>query len=329
MKKRIIIYTEGGFSLGLGNVFRSLSLANQIKDEDQYEILFVTSSEEYVRDIIAKQHFTVVYMKELGVILDFIIKKSPNLVIIDYLNISENFTKTIKNETHARIVIIGNISEANNYADLVINAIIGTDFKNNIRIDSHNTLYLEGPKYLVLRDEFTINAGKYQYSGQLKNVTLLFGGTDQANLSCKILEDLADYDFNIRIILGAGYKYDEELSLIIKNKKLENKVQILRNIYNISEVLLLSDFIVTSAGTSLFEAFSLEVPALAFFQNKSQQDVFGSFYRTEKYEEIKHPKEYIEDLYKDNNLYKENLHKLSVGTGKGEIINNIINLLKV
>lgn len=329
MNKHIVIYTEAGFSLGLGNVFRSLSLSNKIREESGIEISFITSSESYVRDIITKHHFSVIYKESQKEILDYIIDREPDLLIIDYLNINENFTKRIKNDTQSRIVIIGNISEANNHADLVINAIIGTDFKNNIRKDHNNTLYLEGPKYLVLREEFTRNEGKYQYNGQLKNITLLFGGTDQANLSCKILNELAEYDYNITVILGAGYMFDEELLYIIKKKKIEKKIQILRNINNISEVLLLSDFVITSPGTSLFEAFSLGVPALAFFQNQSQQEVFRSFYRTKKHEDILDLNEYIDKLYYNEfDLYKENLYELSVGKGKTEIINNILKLLE-
>jgi spore coat polysaccharide biosynthesis predicted glycosyltransferase SpsG len=166
----------------------------------------------------------------------------------------------------------------------------------------------------------------------LENVTLLFGGTDQANLSCKVLNNLTNYDssLNITIILGPGYTFYEELDILIETHSLTRNIQILKNVTNISEILLNSDFLITSPGTTLFEAFCLGVPALAFFQNKSQQDVFRSFFRTEEYENFNDVsiEKYINTLYKDYDSYKKELDFLSIGVGEDEIINKIIQVLK-
>ncbi|MDR2010298.1 MAG: hypothetical protein LBQ22_07435 [Bacteroidales bacterium] len=331
MSKRIQIYTEGGLYLGVGNVFRSLSLANKIKDKEKVEISFITSSEDYIKDIIIKQNFQVIVKNNQIDILDYIIQEKSNILIIDYLGINANFVKKIK-EQNIYVIIVGNISEANSYADIVINAIIGTNFNNNIRTDVNGTLFFEGPKYLLLRSEFTQKRNSYKYRNSLKNVTLLFGGTDQANFSCKVLHNLTLYDnsLNITIILGPGYTFYEELDILIETKSLKNNVKILKNATNISEILLNSDFLITSPGTTLFEAFCLGVPALAFFQNKSQRDIFCSFFRTSAYEDFNNVslKKHITSLYEDYDSYKKELNFLSIGTGENEIINKIVQVLK-
>ena len=329
MGRKILIYAEGGFTTGLGNVYRSLSLAQSVKQTCSVQIEFITSSEEYVRDIIINKGFNVHYLEDKNKIVTFIENYRPDLLIIDYLGISYEFVKCVKT-TGSKIAIIGNNTKSNNLADLVVNAIIGTDFVNEIKIDSFGTKYLLGPKYLVLRDEFYDIEKQYVYRNNLKNILLLFGGTDQANFTCATLDALTnnkENGFFFNIVLGAGYRFKDELEKLIKKKSLQNRISIRENISDVSQTLLSADFFLTSAGTALFEAFKLRIPTLALFQNQSQKEVFRSFYRTTDFNNINNLEYSIINYYNDNDTYNEQLDLLSVGTGKDGIVKEIISFL--
>lgn len=325
--KHIIIYAEGSFQLGLGNIFRSISLANAIYQKDNsIRISFVTSSEQYIRNIISKQ-YTVFFSDSQEHAFQDIIRTKPDIVIIDYLGIDSRLVSGLRSN-NIKVAIIGNNSVANQNANLVVNAIIGTNFENTDTTDSYGTRYLQGPKYLVLRDEFENKRGQYVFKEKLEIITLLFGGTDQANFSFEILKKLIKEQapFNIKLILGAGYKNPEIIHTYVQQNKLEQQVLILQNIDNVSEELLSTDFLITSPGTSLFEAFCLGIPSLAFFQNESQEKVFNTFYSTLKFDPNMNLVEYVLSIYKNVDDFKKQLDKLSVGMGKNDIVNNLINL---
>lgn len=323
----IIVYTEGSLSLGLGNIYRSISLCDALLRQKDAYVEFVTSSEEYVRNIISPK-YSVTFKVDQSSAFGYINQKKPNLVIVDYLGIESDFIRILK-EHGIKVVIIGNNTDANNYADLVVNAIIGTNFENSNTLDKFGTRYLKGPKFLVLREEFERKRGTYRYKGKLENITLMFGGTDQANFSFKVLVKLIEeslFEGNIKIILGAGYGFKADIYSFIGKKSIGNRVSVLQNITNISDELLASDFILTSPGTSLFEAFSLGIPSLSFYQNSSQEDVFRLFYNVMKYSPKMHLTEIVLSVYMNIDDFRNNMTKLSVGMGRSEIINHLVNL---
>src|SRR5690606_31403896 len=112
------------------------------------------------------------------------------------------------------------------------------------------------------------------------------GGTDQANLSFKILNDLLKSQLtsslNFNLVLGAGYKYHRDIEALVV---LPN-VKAFYNINNVGELMLQNDFLLTSPGTAYFEGLYIRIPSIAFFQNQSQKQVFDNFFYTFDYNEI-------------------------------------------
>lgn len=325
-KSRVLVYTEGGLKLGLGNIYRSLSLVTELQNVRKAEYNIITTSEQYVCEIIQNKGFPVISVKETDLI-DNIINYNPSVLLIDYLGISEEFVKKIKERISVKIVIIGNLTKANQFADVVVNAIIGTDFKNRCFVDSFGTLNLFGPKYLVLRKEFEKLRYSYKYNVTIKNIVLLFGGTDQANYTCKILRKLLDSNglWNIILITGAGYEHQEELDMIIRSTP--ERTKSFRNINNVSEIYSQADFLITSPGTALFEGLCMGIPSLSFYQNESQKEVFGKFFTTCSYKEDLDLLGYINDIYLNREYFNNQLKSYAIGEGRNEIIDAIINLL--
>jgi len=323
----ILFYTEGGHYLGLGNIFRSLSLAKELRKKQPVEIAFLTSSEQYARDIIAKAGFPVIGVESKDEVLPKAIEVRPDVLVIDYLNISEEFVKAVK-ENGTKVAIVGNDNDANHHADIVVNAIIGTGFKNRSFTDEYGTLNLWGPKYLVLRDEFESIRGSYRYTGKLKNVVLLFGGSDQADFTSQVLSKLlcSAEDFAITAVVGAGYRNDEALQRVIDEHGDKDNFRILRNISNVGEIYATADFLFSSPGTALFEGMCIGIPAISYFQNESQVEVFGPFFTTAHFDATTDVVADMKRVYSDIEAYNSGLESLSVGKGRNEIIDSILNL---
>lgn len=88
-------------------------------------------------------------------------------------------------------------------ADAVINAL----YENKLKLPN----VYSGEKYACLRDEFSL-PGKVSINNEVKNILVLFGGTDPSNLTKKVY-DLAHLScfkkYNFTFLTGVGYNSEE------------------------------------------------------------------------------------------------------------------------
>ena len=319
--KRIAIITEGGVAIGLGHVQRMLTLAGTLNRNAK--IIFITTSGTEVQIKIEGAGYELVrtsldYRQALESLLPL------DTVIIDKLDVDDVIASWVRQETEARLVIFGNVSSANQHAHIVVNAIIGTRFQNRrYRNRATGTLYLEGPRYVMLGDAFRAQKDAYSYRGILERILLIFGGSDQANLTCRATRQLRKLNTTLAITacVGAAYPHSSELAaLAMDEEQAPRNFLIVKNTTAVAQLMLGADFILTSPGNSLFEAISLGVPAIAFYQTESQAEMFRGFpccYELDTFDGIN---ALVENIYSDYQQYRSLINLLDLGQGYGEII---------
>lgn len=323
---KIAIITEGGLEMGMGHIVRSITLAKELRY--RVEICFFTNSDEIVVNEIKNAGFHTLNQPNSNDILSYLKELNTDIVIIDKLNVEENFAKEIKNTLNAKLIIFGNLSDANNYADIVVNAVIGTKLQNRKFIDNDsNTLYFCGPRYYVLRKEFYEFKKKGKRPiGKIEKILLILGGSDPSNLTSKLLTELLSFsdNFKIDVVLGSHFVYFNELNQILNNCQGSNeKVKIYRNIKNVAELMYKADLVITSPGVSLFEALCVGTSVVTVYQNEVQKSWFGGAIPILEKNEINKLKDIISNgafLKPDTKYIKD----LTVGQGKAELLESII-----
>jgi spore coat polysaccharide biosynthesis predicted glycosyltransferase SpsG len=317
--KQILIITEGSTTLGMGHVYRTMALARFVRDGAR--ALFLTASEHAVRLTIAENGFDVVHAdRPYEDVLPFLSR--PDVVVIDKLVVDETLAAKVKELTGARLAIFGNVSHANEHADVVVNAIVGTDFQNGRRVDPvHGTLYLEGPRFVILREEFYRQRCGYCYRGRLERVLLMFGGADPSNLMCRAAAALlgSNCSCHVTACVGKLYRYMNELNALESDCGGNGALEIVRGSSQVSALMLAHDCVVTSPGNTLFEAFALGVPSLAFYQNASQRSMFAGFYATHEPDDLCRLPELMQSMYSDYPAYVATTGTLAPGEGRAEI----------
>lgn len=326
--KTLIIITEGNVAMGLGHVQRMLGLANLLRARAQLRVVFATRSEKAVRERIEAAGHEVLAVDGS---YEQALKTLPPAdgIVIDKLHVEEPLAAWVKTHTSARLVIVGNVSEANRHAHVVVNAIIGTRFVNARRIDAATgTLFLEGPRYVMLRDEFCSRRRSYRRPHELKNVLLLFGGTDPSNLTARAARSLlhSAATYRLTICLGPLFPHVESVAELT-NLAAERgrQLTVVRNSNAVWMLMLDNDFLITAPGNTLFEAFCLGLPAIAFCQNESQTEMFSGFAMTHEQEQIARVEELMRQAYDDFPAYQTLIDALDVGGGRDEIVAAILN----
>lgn len=253
-KKKILFVVTGNNIVGLGHVYNSLLIANDILN---HEIQFLVDRDSNLAaEVLAKYNYKVAIQKSLD-ILDDIKELSPDIVINDRLDTDEKYITSLK-KICSKVINFEDLGAGAVVSDLVFNAI----YPENKEYEHH----YYGADYFLLRDEFLLSKTKV-ITDKIEKVLLTFGGVDPLNNTLHVLHSIYKYciqnNIEIKIIAGIGYD---------KFNTLENfsNVTILRDVKNISDHMLDADIIFTSAGRTVYEVASLGIPCIVLAQNSRE-----------------------------------------------------------
>jgi spore coat polysaccharide biosynthesis predicted glycosyltransferase SpsG len=250
-RRKILFVVSGYQEIGLGHVYNSLIIANDILDH-QLEFL-VDRKSRLAFDKIASKNY-IVSIQETDDLLQDIDVKQPDVIINDRLDTKASEMLELKRKG-IKVINFEDLGEGAAYADLVVNAI----YPERQVLPNH---YF-GHEYVVLRDEFILSQPK-PVSDAVRKVLLTFGGVDPANLTRKVLQAIYGYcqskRIEILVVTGFGYRHHDSLD------EFEN-VRIVRNTMSISDHMASADIAFTSAGRTTYEIASLEVPCIVLAQN--------------------------------------------------------------
>jgi len=260
-RKHIIFVVTGNSNVGLGHVYNTLLIANDILN---HQITFLVDKDSKLAlKVIKSNNYPVLIQEKINIIED-INKLSPDIIINDLLDTSEEYVKTLKKNNY-KVINFEDLGTGSQYADIVFNAI----YPEKNALPNH---YF-GQDYFILRDEFIFSKEK-SIKEKVQNVLITFGGVDPNNYTEKVVRIINEYcrKENIKITVIAGFGYDN-YDIINKFKNIDIK----QNISNISDYMLNADLVFSSAGRTLYELASLGTPAIVMGQNdREMTHFFGS-----------------------------------------------------
>ena len=323
---KIVFIADGGEQMGMGHVQQSTTLAKELSD--RAEICFLTKSDETVVSQMKDAGFTTFKLNSDNEIAALLQKIKPDIVIIDKLDVAENFARELKGSLSSKLAIFTNQTSANKYADVSVNAVISSNFRNTKYLDKNtNTLYFYGPKYCILRKEFHEFKSKgKKVNSMVKKISLIFGGSDPSNLTSIVLNELLSLKkgYKIDVIMGVHFEHLDTLNQVLvryPNKK--GNVNLYKNVKNVAELMYKADLVIVSPGLSLFEALCVGTPVIAMHHNLWQKNEMAGLVDTLDKSEASRLKDMIAN---GNFLYpcSESIARLEIGEGKEELIETII-----
>lgn len=216
--KIIYLRADGSSKIGLGHVMRLLAVSDMLKDK--YSIIFVIreTEREIIQNIKNKiQHVLVLNQTEDDSAFLNILDKDC-LVFLDGYTFQSGYQKSIK-ETGASLICIDDLFDRHFYADAVINH-AGKGNGSFYSKEPYTQLYL-GADYALLRLPFVEAAQQKRQITNMETAFVNMGGSDEYNITEKILNFLLEVNWikNINIVVGASYKYVEILRQIRTNGK--------------------------------------------------------------------------------------------------------------
>ena len=321
-RKHILFVVTGNSEVGLGHVYNTLLLANDILN---HKITFlVDKKSQMAYNKIASKNYPVFIQKHKNII-DDIKALNPDVVINDRLDTDIKYMKELKS-LNLKVINFEDLGEGAKKADLVINAI----YPEKQVLPKH---YF-GHKYFMLRDEFIYSEQK-EVKKEVKNVLITFGGVDPNNYTKKVIETIYQYcqENNIGITVITGFGYEKHDSL----HEFPN-IKIKENIMNISTYIKNADIVFTSAGRTTYEIASIGTPAIVLAQNERELTHFfasseygflnlGLGYKISSKELYKNFVELVES-YENRKYMSELMKRVDLKNGRKRVVKLIQNVIE-
>ncbi|MGP1586911.1 MAG: cytidylyltransferase domain-containing protein [Treponemataceae bacterium] len=259
-RKKILFRADGYVKLGMGHIYNCITLAYSMIE---HEVLFVTNEDcqlgiKKIEE--SKLHYVTIKNEDelFSVIEDY----KPDIFINDCLDTQADYILRLKKKV-PRVVTIEDIGTGAYKADAVVNAL----YENP---ENATKKFYSGYKYVCLRDEFMVSKNK-EFSPDVKNVIVLFGGTDPSNLNKKTYQavmELTDKFPEIKFYFITGIGYDYEKQGVVSNEK--KNIFVCPNVPMVTKYMQNADLAITSQGRTIYELASLGIPAIVLSQNERE-----------------------------------------------------------
>ena len=265
MKYHFGIRVNMGGNIGSGHLFRCLALARELKRNRKTVVFLITNKQNFLEHV--NNEFPYInlrgktereYLKQCQIIEEI------DVLIIDLGSKNSIYSKKLKNK---KTVILDDIGNKEISSSVLINGSIVDSF-HKYQFDHKISKLFLGTKYMILRKDFLKFRNQYKITKvPIKKILITFGGSDDLNLTLKLIPYFFNKKYLITIVLGPSYKQKIKIMKAIKghsNFKLKNSVN------NMAELFIQQDLVLTSSGVTIYELACLGIPCLIFPVSKIQ-----------------------------------------------------------
>ncbi len=256
MKKKIVFRMIGSHRVGMGHIYRTISLADELKE---HELLFLTDTDS---------DLAITYFSErdgwLGSfanadITPKILATDPDLVIFDVLDTQEDEIVPLTNNG-ILVASFEDLGPGSAHTTVTINELFDVP-----ELQGEN--YRWGKEFFFVRDEF-LSVSPRNKPRNINNLLLTFGGVDQNNLSCRLLlqiyELCRESEIQIHIVTGPGYRGEGILRGIVDDL---DGVDMTHATGVISRIMAATDLAISSNGRTVYELAHMNVPGIVIDQH--------------------------------------------------------------
>jgi spore coat polysaccharide biosynthesis predicted glycosyltransferase SpsG/CMP-N-acetylneuraminic acid synthetase len=275
---RILFRVDGGARIGMGHVFRSLAIAEEIRSvSPAADIQFLMKAEhaEGVQRVSREGYpVRVIADESCAAVMKEIQEYSPNIIVNDYpAPMRRDYLEALARLGASTVNLVDSLDDIEKPAELA-SAIISVMHDDQVELRD----FYGGPAFAILRESF---AGKPRgVREEARLVVASFGGSDPQGLTLKVLramnglaEELGGLE--VRAVLGPAFSYKEELDALLP--KLSYRPEILENVEHMADVLAEADVVFCSGGMTVFELAALGTPGVVLCQNAREQRRMETF----------------------------------------------------
>ena len=286
----LLIRADAGLKTGTGHVMRCLALAQAWARRGGQVTFFLNETLPALMERVDSEGFRVVPLPastrpdDIQSVLNVgqeISGQQPCWTVLD----GYAFTSTQQRlllDAGFRVLVVDDYCQADSYpADIVVNQNIyatAEDYGQTYATRGAQTRLLLGTNFSLLRREFMPWAGwKREIPLTAARLLITLGGSDAANRSLDVLRALRSTtpdsarDFEIVLLVGGTAQPHDALEVEVA--KINPKIRIVRNTFDMPGWMAWADIAVSGAGVTAYEMCFMGLPALLLVLADNQRPV--------------------------------------------------------
>jgi len=250
--KRVTIWTEGGSSIGMGHIARSVNLSRALKEKG-IDSMYYVNNDLTTMEILRKNglSYRISPMEDVQGIFD-----EDEVVVIDTKKDVPGQVEFLKCRGR-KVVLIDNNTAAAELADLTVAPSIYFDEKK----DYLGPGFIGGSEYLIIGDSF-IAARQESLSLGFSlplQVLVSMGGADPNHITEKVAAALLGMD-NIEVDVAIGHASKPDESLFRLEKEGRGKLRLHKGLTDLAPLMIGAHVAFTALGTTINELVFMGVP---------------------------------------------------------------------
>lgn len=273
---RILFRSDGSASLGMGHVYRSMAIADALRETSQAEIAFLMNADHTEGIVtVSRQGYPVRVGGDgrIETFLEHIRDFAPAILINDLPKLEDRYLRALSHLGTTTVNLVDTLDdlEATQHYKQVIVSVM------NEERETPEAFY-GGPEYAILRSHF--QGKQKEIREQPRLVLLSFGGSDPQGLTLMAVRALEGLDPRIELlaVTGPAFSYRSELEAL--QASLARKVTLINEAGgHIADLMLEADVVVCSGGMSVYEIAALGTPGIVLGQNLREEARMHAFAR--------------------------------------------------
>ena len=276
---RVLLLCDGGGSMGVGHVIRSLALAEAAVAAGHDVVVAGHFEGSFVQGQLAAAPVEVVQLAvpladvDLQPVIDVVRDQRPDVLHVDSYEASLRL-RELGEEVLSDVVVLSNVEDGtfgSRPADVVIDPTLGAELV--ARPDDGSTWLLRGSRYAPMRQrvlDARRRGAAMATADSARRVLIVMGGTDPVGLAPAAVGLLASTGLPLEVTAIAVGANAERVRAAARGSALS--LTVLAPVDDLAFVMSGQDLVISAAGTSVWELCCIGVPMALVRAVDNQRD---------------------------------------------------------
>ena len=273
---RILFRVDGSRVMGMGHVYRSLAIAEALRESSRAEIAFLMSA-DHAEGIatVSRSGYPVRVFKSGGLdaLTDSIQDFSPTVVINDLPLVEDTYLRALARLGTITVNLVDTLEDLESVSR-------DAQFVISVMSEEKETPegFYGGPSFAILRRHF--QGREKVVREKPAKVLLTFGGADPQALTLKVARALAPLAGEIEVLAVAGPAFPHTSRFEALQRTLSKSFPLIRGVdVQIADLMVEADLVLCSGGMSVYEIAALGTPGVVLAQNAREDRRMREFAR--------------------------------------------------
>ncbi len=273
---RILFRVDGSRVMGMGHVYRSLAVAEALREGSRAEIAFLMSA-DHAEGIatISKSGYPVRVFRSGGLesLIDSIRDFAPSVVINDLPLVEDTYLRSLARLGAITINLVDTLEDLERVSR-------DAQFVISVMNEDRETPegFYGGPAFAILRRHF--QGRERMVRDKPAKILLTFGGADPQALTLKVARALAALTGDIEVLSVAGPAFPHRHVFEALQRTLGRNLPLINGVdVQIADLMLDADLVLCSGGMSVYEIAALGAPGVVLAQNAREDRRMREFAR--------------------------------------------------